>query len=282
MPDHIRQLKVGALDVHIISEGVIKVHTSQAFEGKDESLWRPHVETDADDRMDYGLNIVHVKTDTASVLIDTGIGEAHPTRTLTEERFPFLETTGLLNSLDALKISCLDITHVLTTHAHGDHFMGHTVLRGGERVPTYPNTEYFLMEADYNPKMQDKGSPFALHCPLLNASGHLVRLEGSMSITKGIRMIHSPGESPGHAIVEIESEGETLYSLGDLFHDPLEISHMDWVWQGRDQEKMLQSRGELVSLAQAKDATLLMAHFPFPGMGKLDRVRDQIVWRTIG
>ncbi|MCH2664613.1 hypothetical protein MK139_09740, partial [bacterium] len=71
MPDHIRQLKVGALDVHIISEGVINVHTSQAFEGKDESLWRPHVETDADDRMDYGLNIVHVKTDTASVLIDT-------------------------------------------------------------------------------------------------------------------------------------------------------------------------------------------------------------------
>jgi glyoxylase-like metal-dependent hydrolase (beta-lactamase superfamily II) len=273
MAEHIKQVSVGQFDVHIISEGVIKVHTSQAFGDRDEALWRPHVTTDAEDRMDYGLNIVHVKTEHASVLIDTGIGERHPTRTRTEERFPMEETQSLLWSLEAMEISRLDITHVLTTHAHGDHFMGHTILRGGERVATFPNAEYFMMEQDFNPKKQAKDSPFVLHFPVLVESGHLNLIEKSMNITPGIRMIHSPGESPGHAIVEISSEGETMYFLGDLFHEPLEISHMDWVWQGRDQVKMIQSREELVKLAAEKDAVLVTAHFPFPGMGRVSQER---------
>ena len=281
MADHIRQLQIGAFDVHVISEGVIKVHTSQAFEGKDEALWRPHVETDADGRMNYGLNIVHVKTEHASVLIDTGIGDRHPTRDRTEERFPFIETMSLLHSLEGLEISRLDITHVLTTHAHGDHFMGHTILRSGERGATYPNAEYFMMEADFTPKKQAKDSPFMLHFPVLQESGHLQLLPETMKITNGIRMIHSPGESPGHAIVEIESDGDTAYFLGDLFHEPLEIRHMDWVWQGRDQEKMIQSRAELVGMAKEKDATLITARFPFSGAGKLREEGDGVSWEAV-
>jgi len=279
MAAHIKKLNVGAFEVHVLSEGVIKVHTSQAFGDRDEALWRPHVETDANDCMDYGLNIVHVKTEHASILIDTGIGEKHPTREQTEERFPFIETTGLLTSLETLEISRLDITHVLTTHAHGDHFMGHTILRGGERVAAYPNAEYYMMEADFNPNGQAKDSPFILHFPVLQESGHLQLLPESMKITNGVRMIHSPGESPGHAIVEIESDGETLHVLGDLFHEPLEVSHMDWVWQGRDQEKMIRSRAELVAMATETDAKLITAHFPFPGMGKIEQQGSSYVWR---
>ena len=53
---------------------------------------------------------------------------------------------------------------------------------------------------------------------------------------------------------------------------------MDWVWKGRDQEKMIASRSELVRLAEEKDATLIPAHFPFPGMGKLKRDGDTFNW----
>lgn len=277
----IKQMKIGVFDAHVISEGTIKVHTSKAFGDRDDSLWRDHVAADSDGYMDYGLNVLLVKMEHASVLIDTGIGEPHPTRTKTEEAFPFEESQGILRTLDEIGISRLDITHVLTTHAHGDHFMGHTILRGGERVATYPNAEYYMMESDYNSKNQANDSPFMLHFPVLQKSGHLKLIPETMKIMNGIRMIHSPGESPGHAIVEIESEGETVYFLGDLFHDPLEITHMDWVWEGRDQVKMIQSRSELVALVEEKDATLVMSHFPFPGMGTLSRDGDGLFWEVV-
>jgi glyoxylase-like metal-dependent hydrolase (beta-lactamase superfamily II) len=281
MVEDINQIKIGAFDAHVISEGTLKVHTSKAFGDRDESLWLPHVTADENGYMEYGLNVMHVKTEHASILIDTGIGEPHPTRTRTEEAFPFVESQRILRSLDEIGVSRLDITHVLTTHAHGDHFMGHTILRGGERVATYPNAEYFMMEHDFQPKGQAKDSSFMLHFPVLQESGHLQLIPETMNIMNGIRMIHSPGESPGHAIVEIESEGETAYFLGDLFHEPLEISHMDWVWKGRDQEKMIQSRSELVAQAEEKDATLITSHFPFPGMGKIKRDGDALSWEPV-
>ena len=66
--------------------------------------------------------------------------------------------------------------------------------------------------------------------------------------------------------------------LGDLFHHPAEVVHLDWVWPGRDQPRMLSSRRALVEAALASDALLLNPHMRFPGAGNLRHDSSTLEW----
>jgi hypothetical protein len=49
-------------------------------------------------------------------------------------------------------------------------------------------------------------------------------------------------EGPGHQIVRIQSQGATLYCLGDLYHDAHEVAHPNQMADWTDQPAMLSSR----------------------------------------
>ena len=91
-------------------------------------------------------------------------------------------------------------------------------------------------------------------------------------------MLHAPGESPGHAIVRVASGEARFYFVGDLFHHPCEVEHLDWVSSGRDQAAMERSRRRLVAEAVPAGATLVFTHRPFPGWGRIVAQGDGYRW----
>jgi glyoxylase-like metal-dependent hydrolase (beta-lactamase superfamily II) len=264
----------------VIGEGTLKIPVAKVYGDKPESEWRDLVATE-DDWILFGLNVLVCRASDRTVLVDTGVGESHPSRDALERTFPYVEHTSVLIALDELGIEAGDVTDVLISHAHGDHFMGCTVERGGVRVPAFPNARYVMMKPDWNLEGRAPDSSYMLHMPVLEKFGLLSLPDGAFDVAPGVSMIPAPGESPGHALVRFESDGEVAYFLGDLFHDPAEVAHLDWVWAGRDVTRMIASRQALIDAALREDALLVTAHMPFPGIGRILRTKDGQQWQPV-
>ena len=247
-----------------------------------EDQWRAAMPAaDSDGRMVFDVNVALIRLGDALLLVDTAFEDPDPTR-------PGLggairRTPGVVAGLGRLGVTAEDITHVLITHAHGDHIYGSTVETGGKRGPRYPNARYFIGRADWldNPARENLNSPAAIHLGTLDRLGYLDLVDGDQEIVPGVAMLHAPGESPGHSIVRVHSDGESFYFLGDLFHHPCEVEHVDWVSYGRDGEALILTRHDLIGAAAREAAVLVFSHVPFPGWGMIDRHAGTSRWRSI-
>jgi len=240
--------------------------------------WRREVEANDQDEIVLGYNVAHVRLGAASILIDLGFddpGPGSPWRAPRHRRSP-----GVVAGLAALGVAPKAITHVLITHAHGDHVAGGAIERDGTWVPRYPNATYYIGRADWegNPAREEATSLLAKNLGPVAAAGKLEMVDGERAIAPGVTMIAAPGESEGHCIVRVVSDGATFYFLGDLFHHPCEVPHRDWVSTGRDGAALVASRDALLAAAPAADALLMTTHMPFPGFGRIRETQEGPIW----
>ena len=99
-------------------------------------LWQKRILPDDDNRILMGLNTVVVRTGSAVVLIETGIGNKQSAKMReihqNQERLPA--------SLAAAGVRAEEVTHVVNTHLHFDHCGWNTTLgTDGVVRPTFPN-----------------------------------------------------------------------------------------------------------------------------------------------
>jgi glyoxylase-like metal-dependent hydrolase (beta-lactamase superfamily II) len=191
---------------------------------------------------------------------------------------------GLLAQLAEIGIRPEDVTHLIITHAHFDHFSGITMERDGRMIPCFPNARCFLGFADWeDPDMQqelrDPNSHVSRTLGVVQQLGMLELVESERDLLPGIRIVPTPGESPGHQIVRVQSQGQTLYCLGDLYHDPIEVEHPAWMasWAARD--ATLRSREMLAEVALREQALLTAAHIA--GVGRLERTASGVTWQSV-
>jgi len=86
-------------------------------------------------------------------------------------------------------------------------------------------------------------------------------------LSSELEILAAPGETPGHKILKLSSKGQVLYIVGDLFHNPLELEHLNWK-SGEDPQANLTSKEKLIGSALEEDALILAAHAK---LGKLIR-----------
>jgi glyoxylase-like metal-dependent hydrolase (beta-lactamase superfamily II) len=279
--DYVATHRVGAATVSAISDATGQSTILKMLVGVPPEVWRREAEADENGDVRLGYNVAHVRIGDASILIDLGFDDPSPSSHWHAPRH--LRTPGTPAGLTSLGVEPGDVTHVLITHAHGDHIAGGSVERDSERVPRYPNARHYLNRRDWedNSEREQAGSHAATHLATIDRFGLLELVDGEREIVPGVTMISAPGETPGHAIVRVESRGEVFYFLGDLFHHPCEVAHLDWVAEGRDAAAMRASRDKLVADALASDALLLPTHMLFPGFGRLERTADGVRWHAV-
>ena len=299
--EYVAQRRIGDADVTVISDGELPALPLVAFMRRpDAELRRAVPELDAEGNIPFGMNVAHVRIGGASVLIDSGWdgGPSH------DRHGPYRPSPGVEAGLAAIGVEPGQVTHVLLTHNHGDHIVGTTVERGGQRVARFPNARHAIGEADWagNPArglsaaavaagpaategldvsarsqlLQDYGR--ALHLGALERLGLLDLVAGDREVAPGVTVVHAPGESLGHSIVRVESAGERFYFLGDLLHYPFEVDHPDWVAPPRDPVAMRASRERLFAEAAETNALLVCAHWPFPGWFRIRREGARYRW----
>jgi glyoxylase-like metal-dependent hydrolase (beta-lactamase superfamily II) len=171
---------------------------------------------------------------------------------------------------------------VVHTHLHEDHIGWDTHRRHDEWVPTFINARhvYVADELDYAARAdrRTKDDPYADSiAPILNAGlGDVVGADASLG--DGLRLVSTPGHTPGHVAMAIDTSGDPLVITGDLLHHQLQLANpriaeiADW-----DVELARQTRSAFFSEQARAGSIVAGTHFPIAPVGRIEP--DGAAWR---
>ena len=221
-------------------------------------------------RTDAGAYVV--RSGGKSVMVDTGIGPG-----------PHAMLGGLQGRLvDDMKskgIAPEEIDAVVHTHLHFDH-VGWNLADG---KPTFPNATYCAPKADlefFEPNAQ--ANPQLGQILPLREMGRLELFEGSLTIAPGISTIPTPGHTPGHSSVLVESDGAKAIVAGDVAHHPMQVDHPEWSGAfDVDGELSAKSRKALIDRLENEGIIAAFCHFPGEGLGKIVRDGGRRVFQVL-
>jgi glyoxylase-like metal-dependent hydrolase (beta-lactamase superfamily II) len=267
--DFVQSRRLGRLKVTAINDGAISLPVELTVP---EEVWRGEIDVDAEGRARIDSHVLVVETAGATILIDAGLDEPGSDwdQRFLEEWPGSVRTPGVIAGLRHIDINPQDVTHVLVTHVHFDHVVGLAAESDGRLVPRFPNAQLLLGRADWEDAPEGHlGPEQRARIGAVAEAGRLELVEGEREIVPGVVSIPAPGESPGHSMVRISSEGETLYAVGDLFHFAAEVEHSDWMVPWADQTQMRSSRHRLLNDAVSTDALVVFTHETFPPWGRI-------------
>ncbi|MBI2321731.1 MAG: MBL fold metallo-hydrolase [Chloroflexi bacterium] len=282
MADYVWTRQLGRARIAVITEGWGRWPLERGLAGVPEEQWRPEVEADHEDCIRLDLNVVHVALPGASILLDTGFGEVDPTdpaRPVVGIR-DITMTPGVEAGLATLGVRPADVTHVLFSHLHGDHVFGATRTVDGRRLPAFPRARYYVTAAEWRaaPEQHQRADLVQPQKDALEAAGVVELLDGEREVLPGVRLIPAAGESPGHAVVRVDTGDGIVYYLGDLFHQVAEFRHLDWMPRWRDRDTLVATRQRLLPRFVAERALLVIAHLRFPAVGRVEPAGDAYRW----
>jgi len=220
------------------------------------------------DRVQLPNNVTLIRAPSDLILVDTGAGGS------------WQPTAGkLVENLQAAGIDRAKVTKVVFTHAHPDHLWG-VADEGG--VLRFPNARYFLAEPEWNfwmaedvmNKLPENFQRFALGAKrdLSRIKDRLTTLKAGDEVASGIRVLATPGHTPGHVSLEIAG-GDGLIVVGDVMANAaVSFAHPEWRFAiDTIPELAIQSRRRLLDRAATDRVRLLGSHWPYPGLGMAER-----------
>lgn len=204
------------------------------------------------------------------VVVDTcvGIGSDHPLPS--DPTFPDRLAAEIDGGLDA-------VDTVLCTHLHFDH-VGWNLLpdpsaTSGVR-PTFPQARYLFGRREI--ETVDDGVRGSVQ-PLLDAGlVDLIEAEREHVIVDNehgrIWTVPTPGHTPGHVSVMVESSGSRALITGDVFHTPLQLALPQRCasFDG-DPMEATRTRQRMIDLTADQDVLMLGTHFAPPTAGHVRR-----------
>src|SRR5882757_2531738 len=189
----------------------------------------PHFATE-EGRLKMSIHSLVVETRSRRIVVDTGLGndkEGRNVPTWNNRKGPFLET------LTEAGFPPDSIDTVLCTHLHVDHVGWNTKLVGGQWIPTFANARYVFGKTEYeywrdHIDEPDKVAVFNDSVRPIVEAGKADLVASDHRLTVEIILIPTPGHSPGHMSIHIQSDGEQGLLTGDVAHHPCQMAHLDW------------------------------------------------------
>ena len=234
----------------------------------------PHFVSDDGSTLRLSVHALLVEAPGMRLVVDTCIGNDRP-REITGGRAlatPFLEQLG------AAGWSRDSVDGVVCTHLHTDHVGWNTMLANGSWVPTFPQARYFIGRHEYEfwSTCDDEEQQTMLGDsikPILDA-GLVELVEPDHVISPELRLIPSPGHTPGHVCVLIESEGERAVITGDIAHHPSQIARHEWSFSDSDHRVAVNTRSRLFAEWADQPILVIGSHFSAPTAGHVRRDGD--------
>lgn len=261
-----RMIRLGDAIIIVINAGDMLVNMAEEM-AVPESELRPLYGSTLEGPRAFPSQSVHITLSDASILVD--INDYALAISLAPSYLPpnYSPPPFVVEQLLSQGIHPENITHLVITHAHFDHYTGTTTERDGSYIPRFPNARAFLGHADWDhadtqEALRDQNSLESHTLGVLKKRGLLELVDGNLDLTPEVRILAAPGESPGHQIVRVHSQGHTLYCLGDLFHHPVEVEQPAWMVKWANAPANLTSRQWLMQAALQENALLIAAHMP--------------------
>jgi glyoxylase-like metal-dependent hydrolase (beta-lactamase superfamily II) len=161
-----------------------------------------------------------VETPHHTILVDSCIGndKQRPTR----PNWHLKTDDSYMRALAAAGFSTGDIDFVMCTHLHPDHVGWNTRMENGRWVPTFPNARYVFgkQEFDYWIEQNAKAEVPAFADSVLPVSdaGKAETVGNDYGIGDHVRILPTPGHTPGHVAFTLGRGRDAAVICGDLMH----------------------------------------------------------------
>jgi glyoxylase-like metal-dependent hydrolase (beta-lactamase superfamily II) len=272
---HMKAITCGALSILPLSDGYIDLNLVRAFPGVQAAAWQAWPESVVGENLRCWLTSYLIRAGEQMILVDTGLGPR-----LTDSWRG--EYGTLPRSLADAGVAPEQIDTVVTTHLHADHLGWNCEERDGVLQPTFPRARYVVHKDEW-PRWADSDDRSIARCvrPLL-AAGRLEWLDEEGDLVPGVRLLATPGHTPGHVSVLVYDRGEGAVVTGDASHHPAQIEHPEWSPTfDADPARAAQSRTALVERIEAEGLAVLGGHYPPPHAGRVLRVEQRRVYRPV-
>ncbi len=237
-------------------------------------LWTRRTEADDRNRIPLAMRCLLVETADVRMLIDTGVGAKESEKFLGTFRVDNGGSpTRLEDSLRAAGVEPDTIDIVLSTHLHFDHAGGNTRRAAdGSITAAFPNAEYYIRRTEWDFAHLDNERVRASYLPdnfdPLASEDRIRFVEQDGEIVPGISVLHTPGHTPGHQSIRIDTGESPLLYLADLVPT---VAHLPLPWiMGYDVEPLvtLESKRRILAKAVTEGWTLAFEHDPTIAWGR--------------
>jgi glyoxylase-like metal-dependent hydrolase (beta-lactamase superfamily II) len=175
-------------------------------------------------------------------------------------------------AVEAAGWSADDIDLVVSTHLHFDHVGGNVL---GDGSPAFPSARHVVAGEEWgywstNEADDQYASVDAGVRPLVEA-GLVDLVDPDHVLTDEVRLLPTPGHTPGHVSVGITSGGEEAVITGDLVHHPIELLAPHWTMSADvDGARCCDTRRTFVDRYGDGEALILGTHFGGTSGGRFD------------
>ena len=159
-----------------------------------------------------------IRSEDNLVLVDTGVGQGNSFIDKTFEP----EITSIIDELARLEVDPSDITLLVNSHLHFDHC-------GNNHL--FQNAEIYVQAAELEVA---RGERYTVKDWFDYEGAQLHPIEGDYDLCPGVKLLSTPGHTPGHQSVVVETEGapwlvvaQAAYTLDEFARggDPKEQAH---------------------------------------------------------
>jgi glyoxylase-like metal-dependent hydrolase (beta-lactamase superfamily II) len=254
---------IGAFKAYALRDGTFKIPPEMKLWPENEAELGPVLSAAGlpTDHVELSITPLLVKTDGHVLLFDTGTGGAFP-------------GTGFLpQSLQLAGVPASEVTDIFISHAHGDHVGG---LVGKDGAPAFPAATIHISAQEWDAMQASDESKTIASA----VASKVATFEPGAQILPEVRAVATQGHTVGHSSYEIVSGADKLFYLGDVaHHSTVSLQHPAWTISFDGDKDAGRAMREKTLAALAADGERVFAvHFPYPGIGKVVKEGDGMVW----
>ena len=113
------------------------------------------------------------------------------------------------------------------------------------------------------------------------AAGLADLVETDHKICDSVRLVPTPGHTPGHVSVEIASQGQRAFITGDMTHHPVQWAEPDWKMPADSDPAAAAATRRRIAGALANTPVLVIGtHYAPPCAGRLVRGASGVSFRV--
>jgi glyoxylase-like metal-dependent hydrolase (beta-lactamase superfamily II) len=260
-----QRTKVGAVEIAALVDTSFAFPATRLFpkvDATEVNAYPDLMTDDGDVTMICGAAVL--RADERDILVDTGNG---PDGKLFEE-------------LDAAEVSPSQIEIVVFTHLHGDHTGWNIDAESGQ--PLFPNAEYWVPRADWEHYGERGGDNWEQMLAPLESLGVLHLFEGETPLTDALTLVPTPGHTPGHTSIQIRSNGEQGFVLGDAVVDEINLNEPEWgnMFDWND-EQAVATRQRLIPQLTESGELIVASHLGAQGLGRFARDGGRLRFKNL-
>jgi glyoxylase-like metal-dependent hydrolase (beta-lactamase superfamily II) len=261
-------LELGDLRVTVLNDGFQRLDGGAMFGVVPKPLWERRIAPDERNRIRLALRCLLVEGPGGPLLVDTGIGPKERDR---DPRFWEIygveRDGGIAAGLAERGLAPADVRVVLNTHLHFDHAGGNTYRDAEGTVKlSFPDARHFVQRGEWEYAHSTNERTRASYLPdnfqPVADAGRFTFMEGEGEVLPGVSVILTPGHTPHHQSVLVQSGGEAACFMADVIPT---MAHLPLPWiMGYDVEPLvtLESKRSLLRRAADERWLLVSVHDP--------------------